>query len=327
MHKILPARLKKIIKKFKGKKILVIGDLMLDKYIFGNVSRISPEAPIPIVHVSKEETKPGGAANVVLNLIDLGAKVFCAGVVGRDIAGKELISSLDQNGVDCDLIIMDNERPTTIKTRVIAHQQQVVRIDKEKSIPIKESILDRIVKKISKIKDEIEAVILSDYNKGIFTLSSVHEIIMAMRGKIITVDPKPKNLKFFRNVTMISPNINEASAATGIAIENERDILHAAREIKNTINAEAILITRGEEGMSLYDGYNLYTIPTRAMEVYDVTGAGDTVIAVATIALAAGANFKEASFLANIGAGIVVAEVGVATVSPLELMKAVDNEI
>ncbi len=325
MHKISTTKLKKVIKRFKGKKILVAGDLMLDKYIWGNVTRISPEAPIPIVHISKEETKPGGAANVVLNLISLGAKVFCAGIVGKDNAGKELIAYLTKNGVDCSSIIMDSERPTTIKTRVIAHQQQVVRIDREKNIPVKETILDRIIKKMVKIKDEIDAVVLSDYNKGIFTLSSVHEITTAMRGKIITVDPKPKNLKFFRNVTLISPNKKEASEATGIIIENERDILHVARELKNTINAEAILITRGEEGMSLYDGHNLYTIPTRARERVYVTGAGDTVIAVATLALSSGANFKESSFLANIAAGIVVAEIGVATVTPAELIRAVNN--
>lgn len=326
MNKISPFKLKKIIKKFKGKKILVVGDLMLDKYIWGNVSRISPEAPIPIVHVSKEETKPGGAANVILNLIDLGAKVFCAGVVGNDLAGKELINYLKTNNVDCSLIIIDKERPTTIKTRVIAHQQQVVRIDKERSIPIKDAILNKIVKKIIKIKNKIDAIILSDYNKGIFTSGSVHEIITAMRGKIITVDPKPKNLKLFRNVTLISPNKKEASEATGINIENERDILHVARELKNTINAEAILITRGEEGMSLYDGHTLETIPTRAKDVYDVTGAGDTVIAVTTIALTSDASFKDAAFLANIAAGIVVAEIGVATVTPIELVRAINNE-
>ncbi|MCX7698111.1 MAG: D-glycero-beta-D-manno-heptose-7-phosphate kinase, partial [Candidatus Goldbacteria bacterium] len=302
-------------------------DLMLDKYIWGNVTRISPEAPIPIVNVSKEETKPGGAANVVLNLIDLGAKVYCAGVVGKDTPGYELITYLKKNKVDCSSIILDPERPTTIKTRVIAHQQQVVRIDKEKSVPVKESILNKIINKLKKIKEKIDAVILSDYNKGIFNLNSVHEIINIMRGKIITVDPKPRNLKFFRNVTLISPNKKEASEATGVIIENERDILHAARELKNLINAEAILITRGEEGMSLYDGHNLTTIPTHAREVYDVTGAGDTVISVATIALTCGATFKEAAILSNIAAGIVVAEVGVATVNPQELMDAIKNEI
>jgi len=326
MNKISKSKLKNIIKKFKNKRILVVGDLMLDKYIWGNVTRISPEAPIPIVHTTKEETKPGGAANVILNLIDLGAKVYCAGVVGKDIAGKELISYLKERNVDCGSVILDEERPTTIKTRVIAHQQQVVRIDKEKNLPVKEVILNKIINKIKKLKDKVDAVVLSDYNKGIFTSSSVHEIITVMRGKIITADPKPKNLKLFRNITLISPNKKEESEATGIIIENEKDILHVARELKNTINAEAVLITRGEEGMSIYDGNNLDTIPTRAREVYDVTGAGDTVIAVATLALAAGANFKEASFLSNVAAGIVVAEVGVATVSPDELLDALNDE-
>jgi rfaE bifunctional protein kinase chain/domain len=325
MHKISAANLKKIVKKIRGKRILVVGDLMLDKYVWGNVTRISPEAPIPIVRVTKEETKPGGAANVVLNLMSLGAKVSCAGIVGKDDAGRELVSYLKKNGVDCSAIIMDSERPTTIKTRVIAHQQQVVRIDKEKGQPIREAMLDKIVKKIKRMKDEIDAAVLSDYNKGIFTANTVQEIITTLRGKIITADPKPKNLKFFRNVTLISPNKKEASEATGITMENERDILHAARELKNTINAEAILITRGEEGMSLYDGSNLDTIPTRAREVYDVTGAGDTVIAAVTAALSAGASFKEASLIANVAAGIVVAEVGVATVTPAELLSVINN--
>lgn len=316
---------KKIINNFKNKKILVIGDLMVDEYIWGKVSRISPEAPIPVVDVEKEEFKPGGAANVILNLTSLGVEVYSAGVIGDDINGRKLLNYLKKHKVKHDAIIIDKKRPTTIKTRVIAHSQQVVRIDREKRIIISDCIINKIILKIKSIINKIDAIIFSDYGKGVITEELVDFVVKNSNGKIINVDPKPKNMKIFKRVTLISPNKKEAELATGITIENENDINKAACELEKMTQAKAVLITRGEEGMTLFLKNEKYHIPTVAREVYDVTGAGDTVISVITAALASGADFKSAAYLANIAAGKVVAEIGVAVLTREELKEAVDE--
>lgn len=323
--KINKSHLKKIIKKFKNKKILVIGDLMIDEYIWGKVSRISPEAPIPVVDVQKEEFKPGGAANVILNLTSLGARVYSAGVVGDDAGAHRLLNYLKKKNVNLDSILIDKKRPTTIKTRVIAHSQQVVRIDKEKRIPVPAQIIDRLINKIKKILKSVDAVVFSDYGKGVITKELVDFVVKNFNTKIITADPKPKNMGVFKNVTLISPNKKEAQEATGIQIESEKDIDKVAAELKKLTDAEAILITRGEEGMTLYNKKEKYHIPAVAREVYDVTGAGDTVISVITLALTTGADFKDSALLANIAAGKVVAEIGVAVLTPQELSGAVNE--
>jgi rfaE bifunctional protein kinase chain/domain len=317
--------LKEIINNFKNKKILVIGDLMVDEYIWGKVSRISPEAPIPVVDVEKEEFKPGGAANVILNLTSLGVKVYSAGVIGDDINGRKLLNYLKKNKVKQDAIIIDKKRPTTIKTRVIAHSQQVVRIDREKRLMISDNIINKIISKIKNIINKVDAIIFSDYGKGVITEELVNFVVKNSNGKVINVDPKPKNMKIFKGVTLISPNKKEAELATGITIENENDINKAAYELEKMTNAKAVLITRGEEGMTLFFKNEKYHIPTVAREVYDVTGAGDTVISVITVALASGADFKSAAHIANIAAGKVVAEIGVAVLTRDELKEAVDE--
>ncbi len=315
-----------MIGKFKNKKVLVIGDLMLDEYIWGSVTRISPEAPIPVVEVKKEETKPGGAANVILNLISLGAKVYAAGVVGSDLNAHKLLDYLKKHNVNTEAIAWDKNRPTTVKTRVFAHSQQVVRIDKEYKMDVQAKTIKDVVKSISVFIGKIDAVIFSDYEKGMITKELVSSVVAMAKGKIITVDPKPDNIKIFKGVTLISPNKKEASEAAGISIKNEKDVLAVAKKLKELTDSEAIMITRGEEGLSIYEkGAVLHTIPTEAKEVYDVTGAGDTAISVATLALCAGANFKEAAKLANIAAGRVVAEVGVAVLTPMELKAAVNE--
>ncbi|MCE5299576.1 MAG: D-glycero-beta-D-manno-heptose-7-phosphate kinase [Spirochaetia bacterium] len=312
------------VKKFKNKKVLVVGDMMIDEYIWGKVSRISPEAPIPVVDVQKEESKPGGAANVILNLVSLGAKVYAAGVIGRDLNAHKLLTKLEKMEVNITAVIPDNARPTTIKTRVIAHNQQVVRIDKEHRHNISPAVEKRILKKLAPVIKSVNAVIFSDYDKGLLTEGLVRGIMKLAGDKIITVDPKPTNIDIFRDITMISPNKKEAAEASGIKIENESDVLEASKILQGITNAKAILITRGEEGMSLWHEGIMESIPTVAREVYDVTGAGDTVIAVATLALAAGAGLKEACALSNIAAGEVVAEVGVVTLTPKELIEAVN---
>ena len=325
MKNVKKSVLLSLIKKFKGKKILVVGDLMVDEYIWGNVSRISPEAPIPVVEVKKEEAKPGGAANVILNLISLGAKVYAAGVVGADANANKLKSYLKKDKVDLAAVITDNTRPTTIKTRVFAHHQQVVRIDKEKKLNLSGKVVEKILAQIEKIMPQLDAIIFSDYDKGVLTPALVEGIIKVAKGKIITVDPKPANIKIFQNVTLIAPNKKEAAEGAGISIKTEADVLKAAHTLTKMTHAETILITRGEEGMSLFEKGKLFHVPTVAREVYDVTGAGDTVISVVTLALTAGAAFKEASKLSNIAAGKVVAEVGVVTLTPNALAAAVNE--
>ena len=318
--------LKKLIKKFKNKKILVVGDLMIDEYIWGRVSRISPEAPIPVVEVQKEDSKPGGAANVILNLVSLGAKVFAAGVTGRDDNAKRLNVYLKKEKVNMSAVVADKSRPTTVKTRVIAHHQQVVRIDKEHKTDISSVTARNIIRRISKLMKKMDAVIFSDYDKGLLTVFLVDGIMNRAKNKIVTVDPKPDNVEIFRDVTLISPNKKEASEASGIQITSEEDVLSASKILQDITNSKAILITRGEEGMSLYEGGSMRSVPTVAREVFDVTGAGDTVISVVTLALACGASFDEAAVLSNIAAGEVVAEVGVVTLTPKELEEAVDEK-
>lgn len=317
---------KKIIKKFRGKKVLVVGDLMLDCYVWGSVSRISPEAPIPVVDVTREDAKPGGAANVILNLVSLGAKVFAAGVIGMDDNAGKLMACLKKDNVNTSAVLTDGARPTTVKTRVIAHNQQVVRIDKEHKSDISSKTAKAIIAKIEKEIKNVDAVIFSDYDKGLLTRELVDGIMAAAGDKIVTVDPKPSNMEIFKNATLISPNKKEASEAAGMAIVTEDDVLEASRILKDITDSKAILITRGEEGMSLFKDGSIITIPTVAREVFDVTGAGDTVISVVTLALAAGASFENACILSNIAAGRVVAEVGVVTISPGELEAAVNEK-
>lgn len=325
MLDIKKSSLKKYIPKFKNKRVLVVGDLMLDDYIWGKVTRISPEAPIPVIEVEKEETKPGGAANVVLNLISLGAKVHCAGVAGKDADAKKLLGALNKKGVDTGAVILDAARPTTVKTRVIAHHQQVVRIDKEKKLALAPAVVKKMHASIKKIMPKIDAVIFSDYNKGMITRQTVEEIIDMAKGKIIAVDPKPKNISVFHGITIITPNKKEAAEATNITIDSKEALSHAGMELLSMLNAKAVLITKGEEGMSLFEHGKEDSIPTVAKEVYDVTGAGDTVVSVVTLALAAGSNFREAAVMANVAAGIVVGEMGVATVTPKQFAKALDE--
>lgn len=323
MKNVKLSRLKSLVPKFKGKKILVVGDLMIDDYIWGNVSRISPEAPIPVVEVHKEESKPGGAANVMLNLAELGAKVYAAGVVGADANAHKLEKDLKKRGISVEGIIEDRKRPTTVKTRVIAHQQQVVRIDREKKVVLSDSVKERLVEYAVKMAKKVDAVIFSDYNKGVLIWETVEKITAAAKGKIISVDPKPANIRIFRNSTIITPNRKEASEGSGIEIKTADDIRRAAVNLREMLNAKAVLITLGEDGMTLFDGDRIDTIPTVAREVYDVTGAGDTVVSTLTLALAAGASFAEAALLSNFAAGISVREVGVVTVKPQQLLKEI----
>jgi rfaE bifunctional protein kinase chain/domain len=310
--------------KMPGRKVLVIGDVMVDEYIWGEVRRISPEAPVPVVWVKDETTQLGGAANVVNNLVSLGAQVSCAGVVGCDELGSRVIASINRMNVSAKGIIESDEYQTIRKTRIIAHNQQVVRVDRETIRPIPKSIGTRLLDFCVNEIESVDAVIISDYAKGVVTREIAGEVIACCRqqGKICAVDPKVQSVSYFKNCTVITPNHLEAARMSGIEVDEENATERAGYALIEQLNSEAILITCGELGMALFQaGKPMETIDTVAQSVYDVTGAGDTVISTLSLALAAGMPMKEAAILANFAAGVVVGKVGTATVTIQEIMK------
>ncbi len=318
------------ISRFPDARIMVIGDLMVDEYIWGNVSRISPEAPVPVVSVTSESLRLGGAGNVVNNIHTLGGKVLLTGVVGNDDMGRKVTHDLRKMGLDTKGIIVEPERVTTVKTRIIAQHQQVVRYDREITRPIQPENIQKILSMLEAGIHELDAVLVSDYGKGVICEPLMERVrsLTQGAGKILAVDPKVKNFPFFREVSIITPNHFEAAEAAGRWILSEEDLLAVGRTLLMRLQAKSVLITRGEKGMTLFqDNGEVTHIPTMAKEVYDVTGAGDTVISVLTLAMASGATAKQAAILSNIAAGIVVGEVGTATIRTSELDDAIRNGI
>jgi len=317
-----------ILNNFKKASVLVIGDLVMDHFVWGKVRRISPEAPVPVVEVSSESFMLGGAANVVNNIHSLGGKVLVCGVVGRDEMGKKLIHELRLKGISSDGVIVEDGRPTSVKTRVIAHSQQVVRFDREKKEKVHLDTVKTIMDYVSKKINSFDSIIISDYAKGVISEELVEEVIALAKkkDKPIAVDPKVSHFDFYKYATIVTPNNDEASMASGIEIENEAGLLRAGEVLLNKLGSDAVLITRGEHGMSLFENNGEIThIPTVAKEVYDVSGAGDTVIGTVALSMASGASLKEAAVISNFAAGIVVGKIGTATVTPKELKDAVDN--
>ncbi len=317
------------IEEFKKKRILVLGDIMLDEYIWGSVSRISPEAPVPVVLVEKESKIPGGATNVVNNLADLEVNTYVCGIIGKDASGKFIKNYFKKKKVNIDGIIETPERATTRKTRIIAHQQQVVRVDRENSIPVSDSIIKRIVNYVKDIIKYIDAIILSDYGKGVIIPPIIESIIElgVKHSKIITVDPKIEHFFYYKGVTLITPNHNEASQALGIKIKTQDDVYNAGKMIMKKLNLKSLLITQSKDGMTVFQrGKSPRHIPTNALQVFDVTGAGDTVISTATAALTTGLGIEESAILSNYAAGIVVGEVGTTTISTKKLISALKKE-
>lgn len=322
--------LKKIIKRFGNVSILVIGDLMLDEFIWGKVSRISPEAPVPVVWATSESVMPGGASNVANNIRALGGKVYLAGVVGDDDRGGLLLRELAARNVNTDGIIREGGRPTTLKTRVIAHSQQVVRIDKEKIADISEDTADKMLDFSKNIIGDVDAVIIEDYGKGVIVPRLLLPLIkLAKRhGKIITVDPKESHFAMYKNVTAITPNHHEAARAAGMSSEETVLIDEVGKRLLKRLNCEVALVTLGENGMCVFEKSGKITkIPTVAQEVYDVSGAGDTVISAYTLAISSGAKTIEAAHIANCAAGIVVGKVGIAVTTQGELIDKIRAEI
>lgn len=316
---------KDIITRFPKAKVLVIGDLIMDHFIWGSVDRISPEAPVPVVDVRDEEILLGGSANVVNNIRGLGGKCFITGVSGKDADGKKLLTLLKEKKVDTDGIIVDKSRATTIKTRIVAGNQQVVRFDRESREFIDDNILKKVISYIEKMVSKIDVIVVSDYDKGLISAEMLEEVIKIAKkhGKKVAVDPKVTHFDYYEGVNIITPNNKEASEASGVKIKDEKTLYKAADNLIGRTGTEALLITRGEQGMSLFEGRTETHIPTVAKEVYDVSGAGDTVIGVLALALGSGANYREAATLANFAAGVVVGKLGTATLTKEELLEAV----
>ncbi|MFQ5627512.1 MAG: D-glycero-beta-D-manno-heptose-7-phosphate kinase [bacterium] len=315
-----------ILDRMKNTRIAVIGDLMLDRYIWGDVARISPEAPVPVVEIASESASLGGAANVSNNVHALGAHIIPVGVIGADLAGENLKSLSRQSGFETRGIITDTSRRTTVKTRVIAHNQHVVRIDRESKERISKSAKQEILSFFEAKISSIDAIIFEDYNKGLLTPELISDIIALARkhNVIMTVDPKFDNFWAYRHVTVFKPNRREIEAVLGVRLETESEIAGAAQRLKEKLQCENVLITLGEHGLHLLDASGAHhNIPTRAKKVHDVSGAGDTVIGTLTAALAAGASISNAASLANFAAGVVVAELGAVPVSPEKLREAI----
>ena len=313
------ARLQRIVRKFKGRKVVVLGDIMLDKYLWGSVSRISPEAPVPVVEVKRDSLCLGGAGNVCRNLESLSAVPVLVGVVGKDAEGRWI----RRNAPDGRGIIPDPRRPTTVKTRIIAHHQQVVRVDLEKKKAVPAEMEERLLDLVR--KEECGGIVLSDYSKGMLTAGLVGGVLAhaEANGIMVFVDPKVENIDLFSPVTLITPNHVEAEKIVGHECRTNAQVERAGEEILSLVRSRYLILKRGEQGLSVFEAARKPVhIPTIAQEVFDVTGAGDTVIAAAALALMAGATILEAACLSNAAAGIVVGKIGTAAVTPEELIAA-----
>ncbi|MGI9533928.1 MAG: D-glycero-beta-D-manno-heptose-7-phosphate kinase [Thermodesulfobacteriota bacterium] len=303
-----------IINEFKNKKVLVIGDLMLDKYVFGTSSRISPEAPVPVISQSSTEFCLGGAANVAKNLTDLGAKTFLIGTAGIDNNAKILLNLLNKSGINTKNIIKDRNKPTTLKTRIISDDQQLVRIDEECGSDISLNIQNQILNRISRVIriNNPDAVIISDYNKGVITKKISREAIKIAKksGAFVAVDPKGTDFIKYAGSNVITPNRKEAETVFGISISDNTALVKALRKINKETKTEGILITKGKEGVSFIRNNNVYDIPAVEKQVYDVTGAGDTFISVFTLSALCSDSWQAAAYISNIAASIVISNLG-----------------
>jgi D-beta-D-heptose 7-phosphate kinase/D-beta-D-heptose 1-phosphate adenosyltransferase len=320
--------LKEAIRKFDSSRLLVAGDIMLDQFVWGDVSRISPEAPVPVVEVQEETMLLGGAANVANNLRALGSPVSLGGVVGKDAMGQNLRELAASMGIDVTSVV-DGIRPTTIKTRIIARGQQVVRVDRENNNSLNHSSIKALTKSFEILAPGIDGIIVSDYAKGVVSDIFMAELkkISDKRGIPLLVDPKPAHSHLYYGVTLLTPNRQEAEVMAGLEINDAKSLGQAAQKIQEKMGAKAVLITLGSQGMALWQKENgLFTVPTMAREVFDVTGAGDTVIATMALGIVNGLSFIEAAYLANIAAGIVVGKIGTATVAPEEIMEILEKQ-
>jgi len=324
----LPGGAAERVARFPDCRVLVVGDIMLDEYVFGTVGRISPEAPVPVVVVMRDARVPGGAANVALNLAGLRVAVEMAGLVGNDAAGRQVARALRARRIGVSAVVPDPDRPTTVKTRVIAHSQQVVRVDREiNALPVRRT-QDALLRKVLAALARVDGVVFSDYRKGALSPELIREVTGAARarGLFVAVDPKQSDFGCYRGCTLITPNKMEAQAALGgRELRSDLDVWRGGKELLRKTASQAVLVTRGEEGMTLVERGRKasFHIPALAREVFDVTGAGDTVIGTLAACLAAGASLREAAVLANLAASVVVGEVGTSPITVEKLLRAV----
>ncbi len=318
------SQLLQALPKFSDLPILIVGDVILDEFIWGRVDRISPEAPVPVVEVTRESVHLGGAANVAANLAALGAEPLLVGVVGDDEARPRLCRQLELQGIASNGLLSEPDRRTSVKTRIIAHHQQVCRADRESRRPLSSETRMSLLEAFRERLPRSQAVLLSDYAKGVLADPLPVQLASDAREleKFVALDPKNRDFSIYRGVSAITPNQREAEAASGLSISDETSLRAAAVRLRQQTKASQVLITRGEEGMVLLDQDQLYPIPTMAREVFDVTGAGDTVIALFTLGVAAGLSPPAAAVLANLAAGIVVGKLGTAAVTRQELEQA-----
>jgi D-beta-D-heptose 7-phosphate kinase/D-beta-D-heptose 1-phosphate adenosyltransferase len=319
-------RAAEILKRARDRRVVVLGDVMLDEFIWGDVTRISPEAPVPVVNIKRESMHLGGAANVLANITAIGASGNVIGVVGHDAAAEKIRESLRKDGIGQteELLIADDKRPTTIKTRIIAHNQMVVRADREHRGAVNGNVESQVIEAATRAIGDAHALIVSDYDKGVITPRILSEVLPAAYDQMpVLIDPKMRNFDSYRPATLLTPNHHEALRVTNLEEDTDETLSSAAHSIRKRLGCDAVLITRGEHGMMLLEGdNNPVFVKTAAREVFDVTGAGDTVIATLAVALASGASMTEAAVLANHAAGIVVGKLGTATAGAHEIIES-----
>ncbi|MBV8329874.1 MAG: hypothetical protein JOZ61_05335 [Verrucomicrobia bacterium] len=325
-------RVEELLSQVSSKRVMVIGDLMLDEFVWGRVSRISPEAPVPVVEVIRESYYPGGAANVARNVREFTPSIFVMGLVGEDAHGQKLTKLLGETGISLDGLQCDASFQTIVKTRIIARQQQVVRVDRERPQPLSAEAQTRCAEKVQELLPQLDAIIFEDYGKGLLQQGFVDKVAALAKaaGKLVTADPNPHNRLIWRGITAVKPNRSEAFAAANhpwhepepIPLRDEH-LLRVGAELLQAWKPELLLITLGEQGMILFDRANApFHIPSRAREVYDLSGAGDTAIALFTLALASGASPIEAAEISNHASSVVVGKLGTATLAPNELLES-----
>ncbi|HJW73515.1 MAG TPA: D-glycero-beta-D-manno-heptose-7-phosphate kinase [Geothrix sp.] len=315
-----------LLHRLAGCQVAVLGDVMLDEYLFGEVNRISPEAPVPIVRVTREQAVLGGAANVAANLKALGAEPRLVGTLQMDAAGHRLFGLLRILGISPAGLVEDPTRPTVIKTRVIGQQQQMLRIDREESHPLDDRTLKQLRDRLDEALEGASVLIVSDYAKGTINRALTEAVRERCSRHAIPwiVDPKPGHRSFYRGATLMTPNLKETAELTGLPVKTDAEVAAAGQAVLKELGLQGLLVTRSDKGMALFapdgDHAEPWLIPTEAREVFDVSGAGDTVIAVFSAAIGAGADWRVAAMLANAAAGVVVAKVGTATATPSEIL-------
>lgn len=320
--------LKRYIDRFPQTRVLVIGDIIMDRYIWGDVTRISPEAPVPVVDVRQETEMLGGSANVINNLRSLGSMPILCGVVGKDPAGQEIIKSLKELGLVTEGVLVEPGRMTSIKTRIVAHHQQVVRFDREDRNVIRPESIRDLIDFIRGRIERLDVIVVSDYGKGVISAELMKGLREAVMGSdiILAVDPKTDHFEYYRGVDVITPNQFEAGAFCRMEITDDASLIQVGTHMLRELNCRSVLITQGKDGMTLFEtGGEISHIPTVARQVFDVSGAGDTVISTFCLGLASGMDLQSAAIISNLAAGIVVGEVGTSTVKAEALKKAIGS--